>query len=53
MKKLLYICVCVGMMGCSNPSVPEVYTDVDGLPTIYPDYTNVTVRRGGVAFCRG
>ena len=43
MKKLLYICVCVGMMGCSNPSVPEVYTDVDGLPQIYPDYTNVTV----------
>jgi hypothetical protein len=30
-------------MGCSGPSVPEVYTDVKDLPKIYPDYTNVTV----------
>ena len=30
-------------MGCSGPSVPEVYTDSKVLPDIYPDYTNVTV----------
>ncbi len=31
------------MMGCSGPSVPEVFTESKDLPKIYPDYTNVTI----------
>ena len=31
------------MMGCAGPSVPEVFTETDRLPKIYPDYTDVTV----------
>ena len=33
----------MAMMACTSPSVPDVFTDVNTLPTIYPDYTNVTV----------
>ena len=46
MKELIKIGLvglCVVMVGCGSPSVPEVYTDVKDLPKIYPDYTNVTV----------
>lgn len=31
------------MMGCSGPSVPEVFTDSNALPRIYPDYIDVTI----------
>ena len=34
---------CIGLAGCGGAAVPEVYTDVKDLPTIYPDYTNVTI----------
>jgi len=30
-------------MGCSGPSVPEVFNDSKALPKIYPDYTDVTI----------
>lgn len=43
MKRLTYIGCCLAMMGCSGPSVPEVFTDSNALPRIYPDYTNVTI----------
>ncbi|MCR5364810.1 MAG: hypothetical protein K6E67_01530 [Prevotella sp.] len=43
MRKLIYIGCCVAMMGCSGPSVPEVFTDSKELPKIYPDYTDVTI----------
>ena len=33
----------MAIMGCGNPSVPEVFTETDRLPKIYPDYTDVTV----------
>jgi hypothetical protein len=41
--KLTYIVFCLALMGCSSPSVPEVFTDSPNLPKIYPDYTDVTV----------
>lgn len=31
------------MMGCTGPSVPEVYDDSKELPIIYPDYANATI----------
>lgn len=31
------------MLGCSGPSVPEVFTESKSLPKIYPDYVGVTV----------
>ena len=31
------------MVGCSSPSVPDVFTDANTLPKIYPDYTDVTI----------
>ena len=43
MKQLAYIGFCLAMMGCSGPSVPEVFTDSKNLPKIYPDYTDVTI----------
>ncbi len=42
-RKALYIGFCLAVMGCSGPSVPEVFTDSKSLPKIYPDYTNVTI----------
>ena len=43
MRNVAIIGFCLAMMACTSPSVPEVFTDVNALPTIYPDYTNVTV----------
>ena len=40
---IIFIGSCVAIMGCGNPSVPEVFTETDRLPKIYPDYTDVTV----------
>ena len=40
---IIFIGSCVAIMGCGNPSVPEVFTETDRLPKIYPDYTHVTV----------
>ena len=31
------------LSACSGASIPESYTQADGLPTIYPDYADVTV----------
>ena len=42
-RNILYIGLCLAMMGCSSPSVPEVFTESKDLPKIYPDYTNVTI----------
>ena len=42
-KYIAYIGLCLMMVGCTGPSVPEVFTDSKSLPKIYPDYTNVTI----------
>lgn len=42
-KFLVFSLAAVVMLGCRQASVPEVYTDVNNLPAIYPDYTNVTI----------
>ena len=42
-RNIIYIGLCLAMMGCSEPSVPEVFTESKSLPKIYPDYTNVTI----------
>ena len=39
----LYIVACLTIMSCGGPSVPEVFTETDRLPDIYPDYTDVTI----------
>ena len=33
----------LAILGCSSPSVPDVFTDSKALPKIYPDYTGVTI----------
>ena len=40
-RTLLYLCVV--LVGCTSPKVPETYTDSKSLPKIYPDYTDVTI----------
>ena len=42
-RKLAYIGFCLTIIGCSGPSMPEVFTDSKTLPKIYPDYTDVTI----------
>ncbi len=42
-KRFLYIASCAAAVACSNPTVPEAYTEAKTLPRIYPDYTDVTV----------
>ena len=42
-RVLLYFFFYLAVMGCSAPSVPEVFTDSPKLPKIYPDYIDVTV----------
>ena len=42
-RNILYIGLCLAMMGCSGQSVPEAFTESKDLPKIYPDYTNVTI----------
>lgn len=42
-KIIAFIGFGLGMIGCSRPSIPEVFTDSKALPCIYPDYTNVTI----------
>ena len=42
-RRVAYIGFCLAMMACSGPSVPEVFTDADAMPRIYPDYTDVTI----------
>jgi len=41
--RILSISICLALLGCTGPSVPDVYTDSKSLPKIYPDYTGVTV----------
>ena len=43
LKFLSYIGLCLAMVGCAGPSVPDVFTDANTLPKIYPDYTDVTI----------
>ena len=40
-RTLLYLCVV--LVGCTSPKVPETFTDSKSLPKIYPDYTDVTI----------
>ncbi len=46
MRKWFFLCMTVPavlLVGCRQPRVPDVYKDSDRLPTISPDYTDVTV----------
>ena len=42
-RNILYIVACLTIMSCGGPSVPEVFTEIDRLPNIYPDYKDVTI----------
>ena len=42
-RNILYIVACLTIMSCGGPSVPEVFTETDRLPNIYPDYKDVTI----------
>ena len=42
-KYIALIGFCLAIVGCSGPSVPEVFTDSKALPKIYPDYIDVTI----------
>ena len=42
-KYFASISFCLVVVGCGSPSVPEVFTETDSPPKIYPDYTDVTV----------
>lgn len=42
-RNIASICFCLAVIGCSGPSVPEVFTDSKSLPKIYPDYIDVTI----------
>lgn len=43
MKQILYIIAVFVLMSCHSASVPENYTKTDSLPSIYPDYIDVTI----------
>ena len=43
MKARTFLYLCVVLVGCTSPKVPETYTDSKSLPKIYPDYTDVTI----------
>ena len=43
MKARAFLYLCVVLVGCTGPKVPESFTDSKILPKIYPDYTDVTV----------
>ena len=45
MKQLLVIITTVVLAACGN-KIPDIYRESGDLPTIYPDYTNVTVPVG-------
>jgi len=42
-QQLAILGICLAIVGCSGPSVPEVFTDSKALPKIYPDYIDVTI----------
>ena len=42
LHSLLFIVYCLLFVACGN-KIPDVFTESDDLPNIYPDYTNVTV----------
>ena len=42
-RNIAYIGFCLAVIGCTSPSVPEVFTNSKALPKIYPDYINVTI----------
>lgn len=44
MKQLLYILVCLLFVGCGNThDLPSSYTQIDRLPSIFPDYAEVVI----------
>ena len=46
MKRLLYYMTAVltaMLTGCHNARIPDTFTNVEKVPTIYPDYCNVTI----------
>ena len=43
MKARTFLYLCVVLVGCTSPKVPETFTDSKSLPKIYPDYTDVTI----------
>jgi len=42
-KKILFGIIASVLTACSGVSVPENFSQADGLPQIYPDYSDVTV----------
>ena len=43
MKKLLLLTILATILAACGNKVPDVFSESDDLPNIYPDYTNVTV----------
>ena len=43
LRNIASVCFGLAVIGCSGPSVPEVFTDSKNLPKIYPDYVDVTI----------
>ena len=43
MKKLLLLTMAAVVLAACGNKIPDVFTESDDLPNIYPDYTNVTV----------
>ena len=43
MKKTYILIALVALLMACNSGIPEEYQKSDSLPSIYPDYTNVTV----------
>ena len=40
----VFVCILMTLVSCSkHPALPEVYNNSNQLPTIYPDYTDVTI----------
>jgi len=42
-KHSIFISVAIALCGCQGPEVPTEFNNIDHLPNIYPDYTEVTV----------
>lgn len=43
MKKTFLLFVLSALLMACNSGIPEVYTESGSLPSIYPDYTDVTI----------
>ena len=42
MKTILYMCACVLLTAC-GAGIPEIYTESQELPKVYPDVIDVTI----------